>query len=234
MFIYATGGINGNWNNFFNNIENKIKETSIKPNVILNTGSLGIFPNKVTRTFKKFNKVNEFQELYKYSKSLNYPTFFVPGRHEDHYWMCKAYSKGQLEILPNLYWMVSGVKFPIGPLNILGLGKVYSPITYFNQINNKAQLNHYTKAQVERCCSQGVVDILLTHQAGKGSYFNNIVSESEGINEICTSITPKLHIHGHYNTSKIYFNNNIRTISLAYNEIKIIKFNKISKEFEIL
>lgn len=240
MIIYLSGDINGEWNKFFNNLENKIKETSLTPSVILHTGSLGIWPNKIPKVVKKFNPNQEFLNLYKTNKGMKYPSFFVPGKQEDHYWMQQAYYKGHLEILPNLYWTVSGVKFPIGPINILGLGKVYSPITYFNKdVPNKRKkiknlYGHYTKGQIDQCCNQGSVDLLLTHQAGKGSTFNNITSESEGINEICSSVTPKLHIHGHYNTSKIYYHNNIKTISLAFHDIKIINFNKITKEFKIV
>lgn len=233
MYIYAIGDINGEWNNIFKSIDLKIQETNVRPNLILFTGSMGIWPNpnRKDRASRKLNSGNEFIELYNKNTPLPCPSFFVPGTHEDHYWMQKAYLKGMLEILPNMYWTVPGVKFPIGPLSLMGLGKVYSPITYNTVSNlNRRQIEksfkHYTKSQIDKCLTHSNVDILLTHQAGENINLGNIVSRSLGINDICNIVKPKLHIHGHYNYSSYYRNpiSSTPTLSLAFNEIKIIQY----------
>lgn len=238
MIVYVAGDTHGDIYSFIENIYKVQKETSLVPSIILHTGNFGVWPtlsnlDKATKS-KNLNSIN-FPKFYKSNTSLPFPTFFVPGKHEDHYFLRKLYLRGQLEILPNLYWLVSGVTYPIGNLKVLGLGKVYSPNT-FNSIkikNLKTRLSHYNKEHVDRCCTQKEVDILLTHQAGKGTNINGRISESEGINEIISASSTTLHIHGSYDYSSYYSGpTGIPTLSLKNQEIRVIDFK--NKSFEIV
>jgi len=66
----------------------------------------------------------------------------------------------------------------------------------------------------------------MTHEAGKDMQLGNRVSEAEGINKLCWALRPKLHIHGHYNVSKVYMNHltETPTIALAFDEIVALRY----------
>jgi hypothetical protein len=156
-----------------------------------------------------------------------YQTVFVQGKHDDHRWLNFMYSRGQLEVMPNLNWLLNGYKTHIGngaDVSLVGLGKVYSPIAYSGE---KRKPGTYTRGEVERACSQGPTDILITHEAGKGAQIGSHISVAEGINNICYAIRPKIHIHGHYNFTKPYANpaTSTHTISLAFGSVLALHYD---------
>lgn len=232
MIIYACGDIFGQFTDLYKRVSDIEKETKLSPSWLLQSGNIGIFPDpdRVDRqTRLKSNP--EFADLYFRRQMVPKPTLFVSGKHEDNPWLDFKLSKGEMLLLGNLHWLVNGYRTLIGDnesqFSVTGLGKCFSPQSYFNGKRNKKTRAHYTLNEVERACSQGPTDILLTHQAGHGEKIGNFLSDSQGINKICYAIRPKVHIHGGYNVSSVYKNKQgILTVSLAFGEIKIIEINK--------
>lgn len=236
MNLLVLGDIHGNIKSTYDKIDNFINLHNIEIDWVLQVGNFGVWPDprRIDRATRRHKNQIDFFKYYLNSAPLPYQTLFVQGKHEDHKWLQFMYSRGQLEILPNLNWLLNGYKTQISngqTLSVVGLGKVYSPITYRG---DKVKSGTYTRNEVERACSQGPTDLLLTHEAGKGAQIGNHRSEAEGINNICFAIRPKLHIHGHYNKTLIYHNQatGTPTLSVAFNDFQIVAYR--DEKFKLL
>lgn len=238
MIIFASGEIHGKIKNFYSKVLEVEKAINKPCDWVLQSGDFGIFPDKVREDRQTKNNGNsDFSELYTAQKRMPRQTLFISGKHEDHSWLELKNFKGELELLSNLHWLVNGYKTHIGDnstqLSVCGLGKVFSPHTYLNGHINKKSKSHYTRDEIEAACTQGPIDIFLSHQAGHGEKIGNFVSNSEGLNKICYATRPKLHIHSGYNISDEYINRQgVLTISLSFFEIKVIEWE--NNQFRIL
>lgn len=237
MIIYLAGDIYGKISNFYHKVLQIEDATKLTPAWILHTGNFGIFPDpiRVDRQTRLRGEA-DFPSLYHQKVQVPKKTLFVAGKHEDHAWLDLKYSRGEMELLSGLHWLVNGFKTFIGDedknLSIVGLGKVFSPTTYrLTGAKNKKTKSHYSRNEIEKACTQGPTNILLTHQAGHGERIGKFISDSQGIQKIIYAIRPKLHVHGGYNISQEYINQQgVPSISLASNEIKIIEWNSVENQ----
>lgn len=224
MIIFFAGDIHGRITQFYDKVLDLEKELGIRADWVLQTGSYGVWPDpiKMDRTTRRYTDQVDFHKYYYDGLAVPRPTLFVAGRHEDHRWLNLKRDRGEMEILPNLHWLLNGFKTQIG-LSVVGLGKVYSPNTYHDrQLDARRRYGHYTRGEIEKACSQGPTDILLTHEAPKGLQFDRHVSEAEGIEKICFATRPQLLVHGHYNYSNSFMHQKTTTriISLSYMELQ--------------
>jgi hypothetical protein len=231
--IFIAGDTHGNLTRLYDNVLALEQKEGLTADWVLQTGNLGVWPdpNRITRSNRKHGDV-DFFKYYLEGKSVPRPTVFVAGKHEDHRWLNFMLSRGQLEILPNLTWLLNGYQTHIGngeEMSLVGLGKAYSPKSYEGP--NK-DLSHYTRAEITKACAHGPTDILLCHEAGKGARLGTHTSEAEGINNLCFALRPRVMIHGHFNVSQVYKNpvTETTTISLAFNEVRALcmEENKIT------
>jgi hypothetical protein len=225
MIIFLAGDIHGRITQFYDIIFDKEKELGVQADWVLQTGNFGIWPDpiKMDRMTRCHSEHIDFHRYYYNGIAVPRPTLFVAGRHEDHRWLNFKRDRGEMEILPNLHWLLNGFKTQIG-LSVVGLGKAYSPNTYNDRQGVRGRYGHYTRSDIEKACSQGPTDILLTHEAPKGLQFGRYTSEAEGIEKICFATRPQLLVHGHYNYSNsfVHQKTSTRVTSLAHMEIKVL------------
>ncbi len=231
MIIFFSGDLYGHILDFYNSVSELEKAIGTPADWILQTGNFGIYPDpaRASGHIKRNNGHKSFSKLYLNDTSVPRPTLFVTGKYEDHRWLRYRRDAAQMQILPNLHFLVNGYKTFIGDenekLSVVGLGKTYSSAAYRKGENGEAT-SHYTRAEVDRACVQGQVDLLLTHEAPAGAKLGVYQSEAEGINKICFATRPKLLVHGHYNSSREYMTpqTKIPALSLATQEIAAYEY----------
>lgn len=230
MILFLAGSVFGRIKDFYGAVEDLEKTLGIQADWILQTGDLGVWPDRkrADKAHRHHGGAGDFASLYLNNYPAPRPTLFVSGKHEDHLWLDLRIASRGMELCPRLNWLVNGYKTVIGTtdeqLSIVGLGKVFSPSVY--EGSEEKALGKYTRSEVERACSQGPIDLLLTHEAPKGARLGMIQSEAEGINKICFATRPKLLVHGHYNFSKEYdtLHTKVPAISLANGEIIAMEY----------
>lgn len=231
MLIFLIGPIFGKFDWLNESVAKLEKKIGVQADWILSSGNFGIWPDplRADRATRKNGGAGDFQKYYLHNTGFIRPTIFIAGKHEDHSWLRLKLSRQETEILPNLFWLVNGYSTILygkggNPLRIVGLGKVFSPSAYNETGNTEGR---YLRSEVERACSQGPTDLLLSHQGPAGSQFGAIKSNSEGIGKISFATRSKLIVHGSYNVSKQYKApvTGIETISLKNFEILPIEWD---------
>ena len=64
---------------------------------------------------------------------------------------------------------------------------------------------------VQKACTAGPVDILLSHEAPDGEQFGTHTSEAKGLNKICFATQPKVLFHGKYLDTRFYTTKQTKT-----------------------
>lgn len=211
----------------------KARELDRDPDWVFHVGSLGVWPDPkhTDHATRQSGIETDFHEFYLGRKTIPFPMLFAPGRHEDHRWLELMYQKGYFEIVPNLHRMPSGfaraLEVANTRLSVLTLGGVFSPVIYRGGKKRKRTWCHYTKRDVEKACSSGPADLLLTTEAGYGSRVGDFVSQAAGINNVLFATRPRLHVHGHYDVSQRYRNQVTETnvLSLSYGQVLAYDWN---------
>ena len=236
MKIFVGGAVHGRLADFYRKIEETEQLTGVKADWVLQTGNFGVWPDpkRMDRASRK-HVDSDFHEFI--GKGVPRPTVFVPGKHEDHRWLRYKASYGGMEIIRGLHLLLNGYSTVIGDettqLSIVGLGKSYSPAVYNHQkaMPYNKKLSHYTRNDVALAQSHDRADILLTHEARKDVMIGPHKSEAEGIDLILNKIQPKIHFHGHFNTSDFYLTPT-PTYALSFGEIRAFDYS--DGKFKIL
>lgn len=234
MIVFFAGDIHGRVTQFYDKVLDLEKELGVQPDWILQTGNFGVWPDplKIDRATRRHVDDVDFYQYYYKGIAVPRPTLFIAGRHEDHRWLNFKRDRGEMEILPNLHWLLNGFRTNVG-VSVVGLGKVWSPNTYRGRkVTPRRRLTHYTRDDVERACSQGPTDILLTHEAPKGLKFNTHVSEAEGLERICYATRPKLLVHGHHNETVMQKTETTKTLCLGLGNMEIEAWNIDNGHFD--
>jgi len=134
MNIIIAGDIHGEISNFYDRILALEDKLDITADWVLQTGNFGVWPDpmRIDRHTRQRNSVDFFR-YYLESKPVPRPTVFIAGKHEDHRWLNFVASRNQLEIIPELSWLLNGYKTHIGnggQLSLVGMGGVFSPKHY--------------------------------------------------------------------------------------------------------
>ncbi len=203
MIIAVVGAINGAIHEMYEAIFDLEVKIDRDIDWVICTGSFGIWPDpaRADRGTRKHGDIGDFAKMYLNSDRVPRSTLFISGKHEDHRWLDLRKDKVEMELIPGLHWLVNGYKTTIGntdcQFSIVGLGKVFSPTTYANvDLPTKRKIRHYTRREVERACSQGPTDLLLTHEAAAGTVLGKYNSNAKGIANICYATQPKLLVTG--------------------------------------
>ena len=232
-YIFAIGEIDGNLMAAYAAVLEKEKQTGVCADWIITPGSTGIWPNSnsVDRATRSRGGNKEFEELLKNNWAAPRNTLFISGAHEDHRWLDQRVLTENTQILGNFWYLPNSCCASIGP-SITGLGKVYSPKVYKDKKRNKA-LKYYTRNEVEKACSTGPVDMVLSHQGPSNTAFGKKVSNSEGIKPILFASRPKFLVHSGYDFSMAYNCMDTVCLSLAKMEIIIFKWDQMSKKLSL-
>lgn len=169
---------------------------------VLSTGNFGVWPDPVRADRQaRAAGTGDFLDYLVGKKRVPIPTLMVGGRHEDHVWINRLLKRGDGELIENLHYLVNGNSTFIDDeetsLTVLGLGGTYSP-------KPNPGYGHYTLKDVQKACTAGPVDILLTHEAPDGEIFGTHRSEAKGLNKICFATQPKVLFHGKYADTRFY------------------------------
>ena len=125
--------------------------------------------------------------MYILRQGVPVPTLSISGVHEDHKWLS---ARDNMELVPNLFWLINGYKTTIGDLKdsirVTGLGKAFSDATY-NYKYNRRSFRHYSRKEVERACFSGPTDILLLYET----------PDSPGLDHLIFATRPKLICYTH-------------------------------------
>lgn len=245
MILFFAGDIHGRISEFYEKVISLERELGLQADWVLQTGNFGIYPiaEFASREARKNGNLNEFAKLYMDKTPVPRNTLFVSGPHEDHRWMNTKFRNGEMELVPGLNWLVNGFSTTLvdseDTLKITGLGKVYSPVEYNGKVQKKSvsvnkRLSRYTRSEVERACSQGPVDIVLTHQAPSGENFGYISSESLGLSTILYATRAKLLVHGNYNYSKQYRIKATNTEAISLKNMEILPYEFHNGRFQSL
>ncbi len=239
MILFVAGDIFGRIRELYERVFALEAKLGVRADWVLQTGNFGVFPDPVRADAHVRRKgALDFVDLYYKKEGVPRPTLFVEGAHEDHDWLSLKKSRGELELIPNLHLLWNGFQTRIGDsrtdVSVVGLGKVYSEKTYrsLEKRPEKRALRHYTRGEVERACSQGPTDILLLHQAGHGQRVGPFLSNSEGISKITFAVRPRLILHGAYNISSVYKDEQgTPSLSLAQGEVRAIAWGPEDNEY---
>lgn len=238
MIIFLAGDIYGQLGKFYDKVAQVEEALDKKADYILQTGNLGAYPDpaSISSSMRNHHGAGDFARWYVAEKPAPRPTVFISGKHEDHRWMDGRLSRGRTELLPQLYWLVNGSSLTIGYGNeecvLAGIGKVFSPKTYSEgRGKDKKRLSHYTRAEVERACCIGPVDILLLHEPPKEFRWPTGVSNAEGLSSVIFATRPKIVIHGKCGFSGNIEYNGRHYISLSEQEILPLSWENGKYEF---
>lgn len=223
-YIFAVGEVDGDILSMYYNIFQKEQELDVTCDWIISPGSFGVWPDEkfIDKATRRKSGPGDFFKLYSEQWVAPRQTLFVEGAHEDHVWLARRYSRKDTQVLGNVYNLVNGYKTVIGP-RVVGLGKVFSPKAYNG--TPRFGSKYYTKNEVEKACTAGPCDILLTHQGPLNELFGRKKSISEGIKSTLFATRPKVLIHSGYNYSKQYECMNTICFSLAKMEILPMMFH---------
>jgi hypothetical protein len=172
MKIYFVGPIFGNIQEVYDKI-GKLSEIHGDPDWVIQLGNFGIWPDphRIDRTTRLKGLELEFPNLYLNQTPVPYRTLFISGAH-----------------VPNLTHLVNGYRTAIGDgtttISVVGLGKVHSP-KFYN--SSRTDTRYYIRSEVERACSQGKVDLFISHAS----------PNSKGIKDIVFATRPDYHMFAH-------------------------------------
>lgn len=236
MLIAAVGNINGKIIDAYEKIYTIEKDRGLKFDLVLNTGSFGIWPVRkyVPGLVNKKGGPGDFSYLYWKNWEAPVKTFFISGPQEDHIWLERRFQKNigstpfnieRNRLLRKLHHLPNGYVAKYNGMNIAGLGKVFSPKNY-RAINTKNH-KHYTELEVGKLLLHPEpIDILLTNQGPTGEKFGNKESHSDGIIQLIRTLKPKICLHSGYSFSKHYQQESIQIVSLDDLEILPLSYSK--------
>jgi len=231
MIVVLAGPIHGRFQQLYNATAKVAKELQEPVSWILQTGDLGVWPDptRIPRAVKRRGAEAQFASMYLKEQEVPVPTLFIAGIHEDHAFLNYRCSQGKMEILPRLHYLMPGFSTVIGDqeerLSIVGLGKSYSPCVYNGKSTKGLKaIRHYTRRDVERACSHGLIDVFLSYEAPLGKKLGeNLISASEGIEKISFAVRPTLAAHRGAAGSEFlqYRNTNTDTLTLRLPPLSI-------------
>ena len=203
MIFVLAGPLHGRIQQLYSSIKELEKGLPEPISWVLQLGDLGVYPDpsKMSKNSKRRGAEAQFASLYLQEEGVPIPTLFIPGLHDDLSFLNYRASCGSLEIIPNLHYLMPGFSGVIGDqvdkLSVVGLGKSYSPNIYSGKTKKGSKVTkHYTRRDVERACSQGLIDLFLSYEAPAGEHIGpNLVSSAEGVQKICFATRPKLLAH---------------------------------------
>jgi len=162
------------------------------------------------------------------------PIYWIKGNNEDFDVIAEAMA-GRPPA-PTLHYLPNGRTYPVGPWRVAALGGTFAPSWYHTPVaslphsrgrrasNNTVKLGksrddkrrHFVRDEVLACKTLSGVDVFLTHEAPRPFYpaGKRIDTGKTVINEVLTSMRPRLHLFGHHHEFTDSVRQNVRSIGL--------------------
>jgi hypothetical protein len=162
------------------------------------------------------------------------PLFFIKGNNEDFDVLAEA-SVGRPPA-PTLHYLRNGGPHRVGPWRVAALGGTFAPSWYHSPavslppsrgrrtVSTAVKLGksrddkrrHFVREEVLACKSLEGIDLFLTHEAPRPFYpaGRRIDAGKTVINEVLTTMRPRLHLFGHHHEFTDSIRQGVRSIGL--------------------
>lgn len=162
------------------------------------------------------------------------PLYWIKGNNEDFDIIAEAVA-GRPPA-PTLHYLPNGAAYSVGPWRVAALGGTFAPSWYHTpaatlphargrQVPGASQKlgksrddkrRHFVREEVLACKMLTGVDLFLTHEAPRPFYpaGKRIDTGKTVINEVLTTMRPRLHLFGHHHEFTDSVRQNVRSIGL--------------------
>lgn len=163
-----------------------------------------------------------------------WPVYFIKGNNED-FDVLAAASAGTPPS-PSLHYMANGGPYQVGPWKVAALGGTFAPSWYHTPASalppskgrktsaasvklgksRDDKRRHFVRDEVLVCKGLRAIDVFLTHEAPRPFYpaGRRIDAGKTVINEVLTSMRPRLHLFGHHHEFTDSVRQGVRSIGL--------------------
>ena len=132
------------------------------------------------------------------------PLYWIKGNNED-FDFVSAQPAGS-GTLPNLHYIPNGIRVDAQGLSLAGLGGTFAPTWYEKPVSELRRLSprddrrrHFVHGEVEACNAMRGIDIFLSHEAARPFPLPRVKDAGKTpINEVLSSMQPRLHLFGHH------------------------------------
>lgn len=251
-YIAILGDLHGHITLAYRLLKRWEKESKKRLDAIFQVGDFGAFPppfkvDKATmRFYEKDPDELSFVDYYEGSdeadeildenalshRKIDATMYFIKGNHEDFSFLndisnCEG-DPTPVDVYNKIHYLNNGEiyiiqigqhNFRVGCLGGLNLN---------GSCGNSPKSMHYTKSEFRKLCTDGKnLDLLLTHDAPMGGYYEN--AESIEILKFIEEFQPKLHFFGNYHENSEEINVPGITRSFQLNEVNFRKPSKLNK-----
>ena len=197
--------------------------------LLVQVGDLGVWPDpaRLDRATQKHGETGDFARWASEQRAAPRPTLFVAGNHEDFDYLVQH---GANPLVPGLTFLPWGAVTTFAArgrvLRIGGLGGCYGASDYPRGALHGRRRRHYTRAEIDRLIAQAQppIDILLLHDAPAGVLADPAqgaptrrkhVSDSLGLDELITAVSPGICLTGHFHVGSDRQIAGVRTLGLS-------------------
>lgn len=164
----------------------------------------------------------------------SHPVYWIKGNNEDFDVVANAMAGNPPS--PTLHYLPNGGPHDVGPWRVAALGGTFAPSWYHSpvsalppsrgkRINSPSmklgksrddKRRHFVREEVLACKALTGVDVFLTHEAPRPFYpaGRRIDAGKTVINEVLTSMRPRLHLFGHHHEFTDSVRQGVRSIGL--------------------
>jgi len=212
MKICVAGDIHGAMDRLYQDVLAFEEVLGIRFNYVLQVGDFGVWPDssRIDRATRRHDGPGDFSAWLRDNRVMPRPTLFIKGNHEDFTWLD---SRSDTEVLPGLSYLRNGSTVDIGcqqtgVIRVGGIGGCYGP-SDFNRRSERLQgyaKRHYTLDEIQTLSSINRLDILLTHDAPAGVFFEShrhgrgYISEAAGLDVLLARAQPRVCFFGHHHS----------------------------------
>jgi Icc-related predicted phosphoesterase len=162
------------------------------------------------------------------------PLYWIKGNNED-FDVLAAAMAGR-PIAPTLHYLPNGGPYRVGPWSVAALGGTFAPSWYHSPVallppsrgkriststmklgkSRDDKRRHFVREEVLACKALTGIDVFLTHEAPRPFYpaGRRIDAGKTVINEVLTSMRPRLHLFGHHHEFTDSVRQGVRSIGL--------------------
>lgn len=148
------------------------------------------------------------------------PLYWIKGNNEDFDFVAAQPAGGGT--LSNLHYIPNGSSVHTHGVTLAGLGGTFAPTWYEKPLSELRRLSprddrrrHFVHEEVNVCQALQNVDIFLSHEAARPFPLPRVKDAGKTqINEVLSSMRPRLHLFGHHHVYTVGERQGVRSIGL--------------------